>query len=42
MVISLISYYIVLTLPIIFKYLSEIIISPEYELVFKIEEITTK
>ena len=33
--------YIVLTLPIILKFLSEIIISPEDEPVFKIDEITT-
>ena len=35
-------YYILETLPIILKFLSEIIISPEDETVFKIDEITTK
>ena len=34
-------YYIVLTLPIILKFLSEIIISPEDEPIFKIEEMIT-
>ena len=33
--------YIVLTLPIILKFLSEIIISPEDAPIFKIDEITT-
>ena len=36
------SLYIVLKLPIILKFLSEIIISPEDVPAFKIDEITTK